>query len=83
MEPHRRTSLRSATPTSPQVQGERGGIKITYENVGRHFPNSFFMKLVEEGLIGSYPETSERIFAEVEQSLADNRSVTLAWKNMM
>jgi hypothetical protein len=69
--------------TSPQVQGERGGIKITYENVGRHFPNSFFMKLVEEGLIGSYPETSERIFAEVEQSLADNRSVTLAWKNMM
>jgi len=68
---------------SPQVQGERGGMKITYENVGRHFPNSFFRKLVEEGLIGSFPETSERIFAEVEQSLANNRSVTLAWKNMM
>lgn len=68
---------------SPQLQGERGGIKITYKNVGRHFPNTFFMKLVEEGLIGSYPETSERIFAEVEQSLDNNRSVTLAWKNLM
>src|SRR5262249_14390537 len=68
---------------SPQVRGERGGVKITYKNVGRHFPNSFFMKLVEEGLIGSYPETSERIFAEVERSLGNDRSVTLAWKNMM
>lgn len=67
---------------SPQVKGPHGGTKITKYNIGRHFPNTFFMKLLEEGLIGSYPETSEQIFAEVEQSLGNNRSVTLAWKNL-
>jgi hypothetical protein len=54
---------------SPQVKGPHGGTKISKYNIGRHFPNTFFMKLLEEGLIGSYPETSEQIFAEVEQSL--------------
>ena len=68
---------------SPDVKGPDGGIKITKQNVGRHFPNTTFTKLLEEGLIGSYPETSEQIFAEVEQSLGNNRSVTLAWKNLM
>ncbi len=67
---------------SPQVQGKRSGIKITYENIGRYFPNSFFMKLVEEGLIGSYPSTSDKIYKQVQQSLTDDRSVTLAWKNI-
>lgn len=68
---------------SPQVKGPRDGIKITRKNVGRHVPNTLFLKLLEEGLIGSYPETSEQIFAEVEQSLGNNRSVTLAWKNLI
>ncbi len=67
---------------SAQVKGPHGGTKITKNNIGRHFPNTFFMKLLEEGPIGSYPETSEQIFAEVEQSLGNNRSVTLAWKNL-
>jgi hypothetical protein len=68
---------------SPEVQGPKGGIKITKHNIGRHFSNTTFKWLLEEGLIGSYPETSDQIFAEVEQSLGNSRSVTLAWKNLL
>lgn len=38
---------------SPSVKGPRGGVRITYENVGRYLTNTQFVELFQSGFIGS------------------------------
>lgn len=67
---------------SPNTDGPRGGKRITYTNAGRHFSNTLFMDLLQEGLIGSSPNTSKAIYDEILNSLSEGRSLTLAWEDL-
>jgi hypothetical protein len=67
---------------SPNTNGPRGGKRITYANAGRHFSNTLFMDLMQEGLIGSSPNASKIIHNQIHNSLSEGRSLTLAWENL-
>jgi hypothetical protein len=67
---------------SPNTNGPRGGKRITYANAGRHFSNTLFMDLLQEGLIGSSPDASKAIYEEIHNSLSEGRSLTLAWEDL-
>ncbi len=64
---------------SPNTNGPLGGKRIIYTNVGRHFSNTLFIDLLQEGLIGSSPSASKAIYDEIQNSLSQGRSLTLAW----
>ena len=63
---------------SPDVRGPRGGIRITYENSGRHLTNTQFADLVGSGWIGSLPQREELIRDVIAQALGASHSVTVA-----
>jgi|SRR5579859_175548 len=63
---------------SPTLQGRQRGIRITYDNVGRHIDNTQFIDLVQHGWIGSRSLTSHAIGPLIEQLLAGSNSVILA-----
>ena len=58
--------------------GERGGRVVTFDNIGRHIPNSLFVELVTSGWIGSRGLTSAKVTDIVRASLSGNKSVILA-----
>ena len=63
---------------SPDVLGPRGGVQITYENAGRYLTNTDFVGLVEDGWVGTSPQSEKMITEVVGQSLDAGHSVTLA-----
>ena len=63
---------------SPDTRGPRGGVRITYENSGRHLTNTQFAYLVGGGWVGSVPERETMIREVIAQELADRHSVTVA-----
>lgn len=63
--------------SSPRVQGEKGGVRITYRNVERYVGNDLFIRLVQDGWVGSRGLVSEAIEYVVKAVLA-GRSVTVA-----
>lgn len=63
---------------SPQVVGPRGGIQITYENVGRHINNTLFIDLVQHGWIGSRSNETIDLTNIIRQSIENNHSVVIA-----
>lgn len=63
---------------SPEVQGPRGGVRITYENAGRYLTNTQFADLVGSGWVGSLPQNEQLINDVVAQALGARHSVTVA-----
>lgn len=63
---------------TPSVKGVRGGLRVTYDNVGRYLTNSLFTDLVQHGYVGSRLATTDALSAVVRQSLEANRSVIAA-----
>jgi hypothetical protein len=61
-----------------EVRGSRGGIRLSYESVGRHVTNSLFIDLLQDGWIGSRGITTDSLTAIVQASLEGQRSVILA-----
>jgi hypothetical protein len=57
---------------SPNVLGPRGGIVVTYENVGRYMNNTTFIELVGASWIGSRGASTEQITAVIRESLASH-----------
>jgi len=64
---------------SSNVQGPNGGIRITYENVGRYINNTLFIQLVQAGWIGSRLSRTEALFQIIKQSLENDKSVMVAF----
>jgi hypothetical protein len=62
---------------SPDVLGPRGGVRVDFDNVGRHINNTLFIDLVSSAWIGSRGVNTERITAIVRESL-ETRSLILA-----
>lgn len=62
---------------SPNVVGERGGRRMTFESVERYFNNTLFIELVQAGWVGSNPGRTEVLTELIKASLEGN-SVLLA-----
>lgn len=63
---------------SKDTTGPKGGKRITFENVGRHFSNTLFINLVQYGWVGS-PIRDNRIITQfIQKALENNRSVVLS-----
>ena len=55
---------------SPEVRGPRGGVRITYENSGRHLTNTQFADLVGSGWVGSSPQHEKMLTDVIAEALA-------------
>lgn len=75
------TSYADLLVKSPEVVGPRGGIRITYENVGRHLSNTQFIELFQSGFIGSGGIATDQIEQTVKTLLENDHSVILAAGN--
>jgi hypothetical protein len=63
---------------SSAVRGPRGGITITWDNVGRRFNNGEFTSLLRGGWIGSAAGESKLLGRIIKNVLASNRMLVLA-----
>lgn len=64
----------------PGIKGPRGGLRITYENVGRHFDNSSFTSLVAKAWVGTTPAQSVVLKEAIRQTLETGKAVAIAVK---
>lgn len=65
---------------SPTAKGSRGGINVSYDNIGRYLNNTDFITLVKSGWIGSRGSITGIIETIVEPLIAAGRSVTIGVK---
>lgn len=63
---------------APEARGPRGGIGITYDNVGRYITNTLFIDLVQEGWIGTKVEATASLEEILRYSLESGHSLILA-----
>lgn len=64
----------------PGIRGPRGGRRITYENVGRHFHNTAFATLVAKAWVGTTPSQSSVLKDAIRQTLETGKAVAIAVK---
>lgn len=63
---------------SDEVKGPRDGVVLGYDTIRRYVNNDLFVSLVRGGWVGSRGATSARLTEIVLNSLAADRSVTVA-----
>lgn len=64
----------------PGIKGPRGGLRITYDNVGRHFDNSSFTSIVAKAWVGTTPSQSVVLKEAIRQTLETGKAVAIAVK---
>ena len=64
--------------TKGQLRGERGGVKVCYENVPSYFNNSLFISLLKTGLIGTNIEGYNLINKVINEVIKTGKSVIFA-----
>ncbi|MDK9714462.1 MAG: hypothetical protein OEL86_10280 [Sulfuritalea sp.] len=64
----------------PGIKGPRGGLRITYDNVGRHFDNSSFTSIVAKAWVGTTPAQSVVLKEAIRQTLETGKAVAIAVK---
>lgn len=62
------------------IKGPRGGRRVTYENVGRHFDNSAFTTVVAKAWVGTTPSQSAVLKEGIRQTLETGKAVAIAVK---
>ena len=65
---------------SPRVQGPRGGLRVTFENAGRHFDNSSFTTIVSKAWVGTTPSQSDVLREAIRQTIETGKAVAIAVK---
>lgn len=65
---------------SPGIPGPRGGLRVTFENVGRHFDNSSFTTIVSKAWVGTTPSQSDVLKEVIRQTLETGKAVAIAVK---
>jgi hypothetical protein len=63
---------------SKDLDGPKGGKRLSYDNVQRWLTNTDFIPLVRNGWVGTTPAQSSFLQEVVEQTLAAGRAVTFA-----
>lgn len=64
----------------PGIKGPRGGRRVTYQNVGRHFDNSAFTTVVAKAWVGTTPNQSAILKDTIRQILETGKAVAIAVK---
>jgi hypothetical protein len=64
----------------PGINGPRGGRRVTYENVGRHFDNSAFITVVAKAWVGTTPSQSAVLASAIRQTLQTGKAIAIAVK---
>jgi len=62
------------------VKTRRGGFQVTYDNVGRHFDNTEFVKIVAKAWVGTNSNQSSILEAVFQKTLESGKAVVLAIK---
>ena len=65
---------------SPDIPGPRGGLRVTFENTGRHFDNSSFTTIVSKAWVGTAPSQSDVLKETIRQTLETGKAVANAVK---
>lgn len=65
---------------SPGIPGPRGGLRVTFENAGRHFDNSSFTTIVSKSWVGTTPSQSDVLKEAIRQTLETGKAVAIAVK---
>ena len=65
---------------SPGLPGPRGGLRVTFENAGRHFDNSSFTSIVSKAWVGTTPSQSDVLKEAIRQTLETGKAVAIAVK---
>lgn len=65
---------------SPDIPGPRGGLRVTFENTGRHFDNSSFTTIVSKAWVGTAPSQSDVLKETIRQTLETGKAVAIAVK---
>ncbi|PJL79842.1 hypothetical protein B9Y88_03195 [Stenotrophomonas maltophilia] len=65
---------------SPGIPGPRGGLRVTFENAGRHFDNSSFTTIVSKAWVGTTPSQSDVLKEAIRQTLETGKAVAIAVK---
>ncbi len=66
--------------TYPGLRGPRGGLRVTYENVGRHYDNTVFATMVAKAWVGTTPNQSSLLKDAIRQTLETGKAVAIAIK---
>jgi 3-methyladenine DNA glycosylase AlkC len=64
----------------PGIIGPRGGLRITYENTGRHFDNTTFTSIVAKAWVGTTPSQSAVLKDVIREILETGKAVAIAIK---
>lgn len=64
----------------PGTKGPRGGRRVTYENVGRHFDNSSFTTIVAKAWVGTTHSQSAVLKEAIRQTLETGKALAIAVK---
>lgn len=65
---------------SPGIKGPRGGLRVTFENAGRHLDNSSFTTIVSKAWVGTTPSQSDVLKEAIRQTLETGKAVAIAVK---
>ncbi len=65
---------------SPGIPGPRGGMRVTFENTGRHFDNSSFTMIVSKAWVGTTPSQSDVLKVAICQTLETGKALAIAVK---
>lgn len=65
----------------PGIKGPRGGLHITYQNVGRHFDNSAFASVVTKAWVGTTPGQSAVLKEAIRQTIETGKAAVVAVKS--
>lgn len=65
---------------SPGIPGPRGGLRVTFENAGRHFDNSSFTAIVSKAWVGTTPSQSDVLKEVIRQTLETGKAIAIAVK---
>lgn len=64
----------------PSLKGPRGGLRVTYDNVGRHFDNTEFIKLVAKAWVGTNINQSAVLRDVVREVIETGKAIAIAVK---
>ncbi len=64
----------------PSLKGPRGGLRVTYENVGRHFDNTDFIKLVAKAWVGTNTNQSAVLKEVIREVIKTGKAIVIAVK---
>ncbi len=71
-------SLMESLLQADSIKGPKGGMRITWDNVGRYIGNDLFVQLVQDGWIGTHLGQEAELSEIIQRSLEADHSAIIA-----